>query len=44
MEWQNVHGSYYGTSVNNLENAINNDKIMLIEMDEGLNEHKKAIS
>ena len=33
VEWQNVHGSYYGTSVNNLENAINNDKIMLIEMD-----------
>ena len=32
-EWQNVHGFYYGTSVNNLENAINNDKIMLIEMD-----------
>ena len=33
VEWQNVHGFYYGTSVNNLENAINNDKIMLIEMD-----------
>ena len=33
VEWQNVHGYYYGTSVNNLENAINNDKIMLIEMD-----------
>mgnify|MGYP001188223866 FL=1 len=32
-EWQNVHGFYYGTSVKNLENAINNDKIMLIEMD-----------
>ena len=33
MEWQNVHGFYYGTSVSNLENAIKNDKIMLIEMD-----------
>ena len=33
VEWQNVHGYYYGTSLNNLENAINNDKIMLIEMD-----------
>ena len=33
VEWQNVHGFYYGTSVRNLENAIKNDKIMLIEMD-----------
>ena len=33
LEWQNVHGFYYGTSVRNLENAIKNDKIMLIEMD-----------
>ena len=33
VEWQNVHGFYYGTSLNNLRNAINNDKIMLIEMD-----------
>ena len=33
VEWQNVHGFYYGTSVGNLENAIKNDKIMLIEMD-----------
>ena len=33
VEWQNVHGFYYGTSVSNLENAIENDKIMLIEMD-----------
>ena len=45
VEWQNVHGFYYGTSVSNLENAIKNDKIMLIEMDvKGFNEHKKAIS
>ena len=33
VEWQNVHGFYYGTSVSNLENAIENDKTMLIEMD-----------
>ena len=33
VEWQNVHGFYYGTSVSNLEKAIKNDKIMLIEMD-----------
>ena len=33
VEWQNVHGFYYGTPVSNLENAIKNDKIMLIEMD-----------
>ena len=33
VEWQNVHGFYYGTSVSNLENAIENDKILLIEMD-----------
>ena len=33
VEWQNVHGFYYGTSVNNLKNAIKNDKTMLIEMD-----------
>ena len=33
VEWQNVHGFYYGTSLSNLENAIKNDKIMLIEMD-----------
>ncbi len=33
VEWQNVHGFYYGTSVGSLENAIEKDKIMLIEMD-----------
>ena len=33
LEWQNVHGFYYGTSASNLENVIKNDKIMLIEMD-----------
>ena len=33
VEWQNVHGFYYGTSASSLENAIENDKIMLIEMD-----------
>ena len=33
VEWQNVHGFYYGTSVSNLEIAMENDKILLIEMD-----------
>ena len=33
LEWQNVHGFYYGTSTSSLENATENDKIMLIEMD-----------
>ena len=33
LEWQNVHGFYYGTSASSLENAIENDKITLIEMD-----------
>lgn len=33
VEWQNVHGYYYGTSVSNLEDAVKNDKTMLIEMD-----------
>ena len=33
LEWQNVHGFYYGTSASSLENTIENDKITLIEMD-----------
>ena len=33
VEWQNVHGFYYGTSVSSLKNAIDDDKIMLLEMD-----------
>ena len=33
VEWQNVHGFYYGTSVSSLKNAIDDDKTMLIEMD-----------
>ena len=33
VEWQNVHGYYYGTSVSSLEDAIENNKTMLIEMD-----------
>ena len=33
VEWQNVHGYYYGTSLSNLEDAIENNKTMLIEMD-----------
>jgi len=33
VEWQNVHGFYYGTSVSSLKNAIEDDKTMLLEMD-----------
>jgi len=33
VEWQNVHGFYYGTSVSSLKNAIDDDKTMLLEMD-----------
>ena len=33
VEWQNVHGYYYGTSLSNLEDAIENNITMLIEMD-----------
>ena len=33
VEWQNVHGFYYGTSVSSLKNAIDDDKRMLLEMD-----------
>jgi len=32
-EWENVHGFYYGTPKLTLENAIENDKIVLLEMD-----------
>ena len=32
-EWENVHGFYYGTPKSTLENAIENDKIVLLEMD-----------
>ena len=32
-EWENVHGYYYGTTKNNLETAIHNDKTLLLEMD-----------
>ena len=32
-EWENVHGYYYGTTKNNLETAIYNDKTLLLEMD-----------
>jgi len=33
VEWQNVHGFYYGTSVSSLKNEIEYDKTMLLEMD-----------
>ena len=33
VEWQNVHGFYYGTSLSSLKNAIEDDKMMLLEMD-----------
>ena len=33
VEWQNVHGFYYGTSVSSLKNAIEDNKTMLLEMD-----------
>ena len=33
VEWQNVHGFYYGTSISSLKNAIDDDKTMLLEMD-----------
>ena len=32
-EWENVHGYYYGTTKNNLESALSNDKTLLLEMD-----------
>ena len=32
-EWENVHGYYYGTTKNNLESALTNDKTLLLEMD-----------
>ena len=32
-EWENVHGYYYGTPKSTLENAINQDKTVLLEMD-----------
>lgn len=32
-EWENVHGYYYGTTKNNLETAIHNNKTLLLEMD-----------
>ena len=32
-EWENVHGFYYGTPKASLENAISNNKTMLLELD-----------
>ena len=33
VEWENVHGFYYGTAKSTLDNAIENNKILLLEMD-----------
>ena len=33
IEWENVHGFYYGTSASSFNNAIEENKIMLLEMD-----------
>jgi len=33
IEWENVHGFYYGTSKVSLENAIENNNVLLLEMD-----------
>jgi guanylate kinase len=33
VEWENVHGQYYGTALNSLDDAIKGDKTLLLEMD-----------
>jgi len=33
VEWENVHGQYYGTALNSLNDAIRGDKTLLLEMD-----------
>ena len=33
IEWENVHGFYYGTAKNTLDSAIKNHKTLLLEMD-----------
>ena len=33
VEWENVHGYYYGTSLKSLNNAIHENKMLLLEMD-----------
>ena len=33
MEWENVHGFYYGTSKISLEKAIEKNNVLLLEMD-----------
>ena len=33
IEWENVHGFYYGTAKSTMYNALENDKILLMEMD-----------
>lgn len=33
VEWENVHGQYYGTALNSLSDAIKEHKTLLLEMD-----------
>ncbi len=33
VEWENVHGFYYGTTIISLTNAIKKDKMLLLELD-----------
>ncbi len=33
VEWENVHGFYYGTTIISLTNALKKDKMLLLEMD-----------
>ena len=33
VEWENVHGQYYGTALNSLNDAIKGHKTLLLEMD-----------
>ena len=33
VEWENVHGQYYGTALNSLNDAIKRHKTLLLEMD-----------
>ncbi|PAF51433.1 guanylate kinase [Helicobacter sp. 13S00401-1] len=42
LEWANVHGNYYGTSLVNIQKAIDKDKVILFEIDvQGFNSIKK---
>ncbi|PAF44945.1 guanylate kinase [Helicobacter sp. 11S02629-2] len=42
LEWANVHGNYYGTSLVNIQKAIDKGKVILFEIDvQGFNNIKK---